>query len=366
MPHILAIAMSLSCPHNSFMSDESIDLETARQEYIRRFPSWQRLLTALQSHLSEIFKYNVQIQARIKTWESISDKLIKKRNGAYKISQVTDILGIRILVKNAHSASKVLNEVDNIFQVKERIQLEDAPSYHIVASLGPELALSLHMEALKNQVFELQIRTAFAQALFDLLHERHYKEGKAKSDFAAALSNLRQTISEFRKLLSLPDVHEKRHLHSFLEKRDHQFLLHPNPEKFWSEISIGLGTQYRMDFLIREANGDYIVVEIENPKHQVITKSGDISAPVNHARQQVEDWQEWIEDNLPTVQRTFPDMSAPKGLIIIGRSENFTRDQRRKLARHNINLSGRIKILTYDDVIAGGRTYIASLEKSIG
>jgi hypothetical protein len=103
-------------------------------------------------------------------------------------------------------------------------------------------------------------------------------------------------------------------------------------------------------------------VEIENPRHKLFNKNGDFSSAVNHALRQVEDWQEWIEDNLSVVQKKFPDISSPLGFVVIGRSKNLSKAELRRLARRNINTRGRMKIITYDELINIARTYVNSIK----
>jgi Domain of unknown function (DUF4263) len=101
-----------------------------------------------------------------------------------------------------------------------------------------------------------------------------------------------------------PGVHEKRDVHGFINS--HHFLLFPNPDGVTSEVPLGLGTEFRIDFLIQRPNGSYLLVEIENPQASLFTKGGNFSAAVNHALRQVEDWQEWIEANLPNSGTVLP------------------------------------------------------------
>ena len=170
-------------------------------------------------------------------------------------------------------------------------------------------------------------------------------------------------LNEFETLLDKTNVHEKKDIHPFIY--EHSFILHPNPEEVFSEVQIGLGTEYQLDFLVREADGKYIIVEIENPRHRIFNKDGYFSSAVNHGLSQIEDWQEWIENNLSTVQKRFAEMSSPRGILIIGRSKYFTEEESRRLARRNINSRGRLEILTYDHLIANARAFISSIEKNL-
>lgn len=133
-----------------------------------------------------------------------------------------------------------------------------------------------------------------------------------------------------------------------------------------SEVAIGLGTERRIDFLIRKPDGSYILVEIENPKARLFVKSGDFSKELNRAIRQVEDWQEWIENNLQTVERRYPGIRSPESLIVIGRSLRLTSEERSRLARRNVNTRGRVTIRTYDDLLEEAKAYVRSLARYLG
>src|SRR5262249_26043706 len=128
----------------------------------------------------------------------------------------------------------------------------------------------------------------------------------------------------------------------------------------------GLGTEFRIDFLVQRPDGSYVLVEIENPQATLFTRGGDFSVSINHALRQVEDWQEWIEANLPTVERDFPGIRAPEAWVIIGRDRALADTEKRRLVRRNINMRGRVVIRTYDDVLRDARAYIRSIRGAFG
>jgi len=207
---------------------------------------------------------------------------------------------------------------------------------------------------------EIQIITESGEASSELLHALHYKKESLETVVASLTTRpLKSKIEDFERLLAKSDVHEKRDVHPFLETNE--FLLHPNPNEIFSEVSIGLGTEYRIDFVIREADGTYVLVEIENPRHNLFNKSGDFTAAVSHAQRQVEDWQEWIEDNLSSMQKRFPDIVSPRGLVVIGRSINLSAEEKKRLARRNLNTRGRLSIYTYDQLLENARAFVDSL-----
>lgn len=223
----------------------------------------------------------------------------------------------------------------------------DDPRYqntHLTVSIGAERAKLPEWKAFDGLRAEIQIKTALAHAWDEVQHLSAHtvaKDASASSKLLTGIEEadrLNQIVNDFAVLIEKPGVHEKREIHSFLN--NHKFILHPNPEEIWSEVPIGLGTEFRMDFMIREAEGEFVLTEIEKPRHKLFTKEGDFAAAVNHAQRQVEDWQDWVEDNLSTMQKTYPGIISPKGLVIIGRSRGLLDSEERKLRRRNINLRG--------------------------
>lgn len=71
-----------------------------------------------------------------------------------------------------------------------------------------------------------------------------------------------------------------------------------------------LGSDFRVDFVVArdEASSgiDYTFVEIETPQSRVYTRSGDPSAKLTHAMQQVRDWKSWLTRHRGHVRRFFP------------------------------------------------------------
>jgi hypothetical protein len=56
--------------------------------------------------------------------------------------------------------------------------------------------------------------------------------------------------------------------------------------------------------LVEMTTGRYVLVELENPNHHIITRSGDYSAIAGHAERQVEDWVLFLRRNSETVAET--------------------------------------------------------------
>lgn len=352
-----------------------MNIESVMKEYQEKLGLWAQFLSRLTALIEDLMRDNpsvYSVHARIKAWPSVAQKLAVLDTS--ELSQIRDIVGVRILVYQQEDVTtmvRLLKERLEVIDSAEQVW-SDEPRYqsvHLWVEVGKERQDLPEWHPFRGLRAEIQVRTLLASAWQELEHHLRYKVSidtpvATKHRLAISEENrLDNIIDQFEVLLEKPKVHEKREIHSFI--RENSFILHPNPQDVWSETAIGLGTEYRVDFLICEADGSYILVEIENPRNRLFTRNGDFSAALNHAQRQIEDWQEWIENNLSTVEKKFPGMSSPRGLLVIGRSKDLSEVEQRRLARRNINLRGRLMIRTYDDLIANARAFIASIRKHL-
>ncbi|EWS64565.1 hypothetical protein Y695_02192 [Hydrogenophaga sp. T4] len=120
----------------------------------------------------------------------------------------------------------------------------------------------------------------------------------------AATSNLesrKSYIQETKKVLDKFEAIVRRK--SFLERRIHRFINEhrsiflPEHKTCLFEQRLQLNGETRIaDFILgREQGLPSIFIELESPVHEVFTKRGDLTAQVNHARQQVSEWVKYVE-----------------------------------------------------------------------
>lgn len=344
-------------------------------EYNRLRQKYDAFRVTLQSLIQDIMAEDahvISVESRLKTFDSIAEKFRKK---GYKfLSEVTDLVGIRVTVDSPAHISVVRDALCRELTVDLLYESDigENPLYqkiHLIVGLDAKRTELPEWKAYEELRAEIQVKTVTANAWDSLQHLAAYKSvDKDIRSFSlglglAKVDELDEIIDEFERLIEKPDVHEKRDIHRYIDQ--HQFLLSPNPEDMWSEIPIGLGTENRMDFMLRESDGEFVLVEIENPRHRLFTQDGDFRYEVNHACRQVEDWQEWIEDNISTVQKVYPGIISPRGWVVIGRSSDLSEPERRRLNRRNINTRGRLKISTYDELIKSARTYVSRLRERL-
>ncbi len=176
------------------------------------------------------------------------------------------------------------------------------------------------------------------------------------------LTAVEATIDEFEQLLERPDVDEVRDIQPFLADPKHWFLLSPGCRNVWQEKR--LGNKYKVDYIVEEAQGTYVAIEIESPKKKAY-KTGKVKDPysdLTHAEQQVRDYCNYIDWNRDTVEREegLAEIFKPRGVVVIGRRRDLSDDGARKLKERNAD-SARYSIMVYDDLIDQARSMIRRL-----
>jgi hypothetical protein len=177
--------------------------------------------------------------------------------------------------------------------------------------------------------------------------------GAKRSDI---LNNLRTTIEEFKDLLTQNPPEED--IQVFLS--NHPIILSPTAFKIFPKHR--LGSEYVTDFVIHQADGEYILVEIEAASHMLFNKNGDPSALLSHAQRQVEDWREWVNENLAYARNSLPGIIEPDCWVIIGRDISFSNRDRKALRRKNKELS-HITIMTFDDLFRKVQRHLENLDR---
>lgn len=177
-----------------------------------------------------------------------------------------------------------------------------------------------------------------------------FKEFTNASNF---LHKIEHTINEFSSLLD-SSVRNENTLQEFITH---------NPIILGTEYTLiipkhKLGAEYEMDYALQRFDSVFDLVELESSNLQVFNKNGQPSHHLVHAEQQVLDWQEWLEEKNFYAREKLENISNPKGIVVIGRSQ--TTDLK-KLRRRNISFGSNLVIYTYDQLLEKLKT----LDKNI-
>ncbi|MEW6688321.1 MAG: Shedu anti-phage system protein SduA domain-containing protein [Pseudomonadota bacterium] len=188
--------------------------------------------------------------------------------------------------------------------------------------------------------------------------QRNLRESRynALDSRTAVREQYSRLLDEFRSLLDGPEEP----VHQFLKR--HPELIAPTADASWSKLKFGDRTS---DFVFREPVNDYELVELEAPIRELFRKDGQQREELTHAFNQIVDWISYIEDDRQRVEREtgLTGISTnPRSLIVIGRSASIGPEDRRKLVALQ-NQIPKLRIMTYDDLLASART---TLERILG
>lgn len=143
---------------------------------------------------------------------------------------------------------------------------------------------------------------------------------------------------------------------AFLVK--HPQLLDPLAHEVWPQPNL-FGFR-EPDFIVRRADGTYMVVEIECPSKALITAGGQISSSVTHAEQQAADYRRNLIRKYPDIRVHIPDFQEPDCLVVIGLERDLNPDQLQVLRDANQSRN-HLRIVGFDWLLERGRTIAANV-----
>lgn len=166
-------------------------------------------------------------------------------------------------------------------------------------------------------------------------------------------------IREGFKYLLAQDPREEE-IQKFIES--HPILLHQFPaiEIFFKPPIL---TSFIADFGIITPQKELILVEIEKTTTRLMKKNGGSSAELNHAIDQVRDWLYLIDEHrlavLEEIGIEHNKVSVVRGVVIAGRDLGCDVKHLRRLKGAD---RGRIRFLTYDDLLSALDALIENIE----
>lgn len=160
------------------------------EEYCRSIPSLMRLQETVMGMIrSSLDGHNLLVaglESRIKTEDSLAGKLKSKGSKYTSLSDITDILGARIITFYSDDVDKVAALMEQVFVIDwensvDKRQSHDLDSFgymslHYICTL-PESFRDDEFPGLRSIRFEVQMRSLLQHAWANLNHDSGYKSG---------------------------------------------------------------------------------------------------------------------------------------------------------------------------------------------
>lgn len=123
-------------------------------------------------------------------------------------------------------------------------------------------------------------------------------------------------------------------------------------------------TRFVTDFAIVNHQRELIFVELEKPSTRLLKKDGGIHSELQHAFDQVRDWLHTTDEHRSAVLECIgldrAHVGAVQAVVIAGRDTPYPAEHLRRLKGNDY---GRIRFMTYDDLLASLSTLSRSFEQ---
>lgn len=189
------------------------------QQYDSKKNKYQNSLQLVEQLLVSLMKANNinyhTISGRLKTRESLEGKIIRKNEKYSDLSEITDLVGLRIITYTEDEIDRVRDLISREFKVDIENSVdkrEKEPnefgysSLHLIVNLSDERKGLTEYYEVSGLKFEIQIRTILQHAWAEIEHDIGYKSktgipNQMKRSFSRIASLLELADIEFVKIL---------------------------------------------------------------------------------------------------------------------------------------------------------------------
>ena len=159
------------------------------EEYRENLPMFEEMRQVLQDKLDAALTANhmpvMSVIARIKTEESLAGKLIRKGQKYKTLSDITDILGLRIVTFFSDDVDKISSLVGALFQIDWNNSIDKRKTHgvdhfgymslHYICTLPPSMYVSDRYPQINDIRFEIQMCSTLQHVWTILEHDTGYK-----------------------------------------------------------------------------------------------------------------------------------------------------------------------------------------------
>lgn len=160
-------------------------------EYCEKRPAFEKMRDIVRQQLEKCVRdsglYVTAIEARVKEEKSLAGKLELKGHKYKSLSDITDILGARVITFYTDEVDKIAALVDKVFEVdwKESVDKRKAfeldqfgyMSLHYICRIPKALYYDEAHPEINEYRFEIQMRTALQHVWATMYHDTGYKSG---------------------------------------------------------------------------------------------------------------------------------------------------------------------------------------------
>lgn len=200
-------------------------MSSTKEAILSEYESNEELYKYTATRISQIIesllsKENIKVATitnRVKSSDSLADKIIRKEGKYKKISDITDIVGIRIIAYYADDVDRIANLLESEFDIDwdnsidRRKTLEPNTfgylSLHYVVQLNEKRRILPEYSKIEGTKAEIQIRSILQHAWAEMEHDTGYK---------TQIEVPKEVIRDFSRLAGLLEIADK----EFMEIRD--------------------------------------------------------------------------------------------------------------------------------------------------
>lgn len=186
---------------------------TLIDQYDTKCRLYQSFLSEIEHQITSILQTSQvvcnAITSRLKTRESLTEKIERKQNKYADLAEITDIAGVRIITYYAEDVDKVADIIESEFVVDKENSIDKRESLepdrfgycsvHYVVSMSEERTALRECQAYKGMKCEIQIRSVLQHAWAEIEHDIGYK-----SEIAVP-KEMRRSFSRLAGLLEIAD-----------------------------------------------------------------------------------------------------------------------------------------------------------------
>ena len=160
-------------------------------EYREKSATYGKLLEVVKGILADSIKSNNlyinALEGRVKAEDSLAGKLLRKAGKYSSLSDLTDILGVRVITFYSDEVDKIAAMVGELFEIDwensiDKRKMHDIHSFgysslHYICRVPKALFFDPAFPELNDIRFEVQMRTALQHVWSVLDHDTGYKSG---------------------------------------------------------------------------------------------------------------------------------------------------------------------------------------------